>query len=174
MKPKENFTVVSDDGQQINVTYDPGFRHHLEFRGPVSETGYRSHFGYDGTGDVKIEAARIASTLRYDFLAKERKKARAHAKGSPKIQPRTTRRRSAPTTGSMSCLDAAAKVLAEAKRPMTCGEIYSPMDTQGLWTSPGGRTPANTLYAAILREITKKGDTSRFAKSERGQFALHG
>lgn len=45
------------------------------------------------------------------------------------------------------------------------------MFRQGLWTSPGGKTPHATLYSAILREITAKGDESRFMKTERGKFA---
>jgi len=30
----------------------------------------------------------------------------------------------------------------------------------------------HAVYASILREITTKGDTSRFVKTERGKFAL--
>ena len=45
---------------------------------------------------------------------------------------------------------------------------------QGLWTSPGGKTPHATLYAAMLREITAKGSQARFKKVERGQFAYNG
>mgnify|MGYP000997464826 CR=1 FL=1 len=35
-----------------------------------------------------------------------------------------------------------------------------------------GKTPASTVYAAILREIQKKGDASRFVKAERGKFKI--
>jgi len=45
------------------------------------------------------------------------------------------------------------------------------MAAQGYWTSPKGRTPASTLYSALLREINRKGGQSRFRKTERGQFA---
>ena len=38
------FDVTLDNGQTVNVTYTPSFMHHMEFRGPISETGYRSHF----------------------------------------------------------------------------------------------------------------------------------
>jgi len=48
------------------------------------------------------------------------------------------------------------------------------MAAKGLWTSPGGQTPHALLYAAIMREINAKGDAARFAKVERGQFALNG
>ena len=41
----------------------------------------------------------------------------------------------------------------------------------GYWASDG-KTPHATVYSAILREIPKKGDDSRFRKVERGKFAL--
>jgi len=46
------------------------------------------------------------------------------------------------------------------------------MATQGLWSSPGGKTPHATLYSAIIREIGLKGETARFVKAERGRFTL--
>jgi hypothetical protein len=47
------------------------------------------------------------------------------------------------------------------------------MAAKGYWTSPGGKTPASTLYAAILREIQAKGKEARFVKADRGQFTLN-
>ena len=74
--------------------------------------------------------------------------------------------------GKLSALDAAAKVLAEAGEPMTSKEMIDAMAAKGYWTSPGGKTPQATLYAAILREIQAKGAEARFTKTERGHFAL--
>ena len=71
-----------------------------------------------------------------------------------------------------SALDAAARVLAEAGRALTCPEMIAAMAAQGYWVSPGGLTPAATLYSALLREITSKGAQARFRKAGRGQFAL--
>ena len=73
----------------------------------------------------------------------------------------------------LSALDAAAKVLAEEGRPMSCQELIDAMAAKGCWTSPGGKTPAATLYSAILRELTK-GSASRFVKTERGKFTRQG
>jgi HB1, ASXL, restriction endonuclease HTH domain len=70
----------------------------------------------------------------------------------------------------LNALDAAAKVLGETGQPMTSGELIETMSKKGLWSSPNGQTPAATLYAAMIREIGKKGKESRFAKSERGKF----
>ena len=73
--------------------------------------------------------------------------------------------------GRLSALDAAARVLEEAGQPMTCAEMITAMAEKGYWTSPGGKTPAATLYSAILRELQTKPGTSRFVKTERGKFA---
>ncbi|MCL4743319.1 MAG: hypothetical protein KJZ54_14075 [Phycisphaerales bacterium] len=73
-----------------------------------------------------------------------------------------------------SALDAAARVLAEAGRPMKAREIVAEMETRGLWKSPSGMTPDATLYAAIIREIAAKGAEARFAKAGRGSFACNG
>ena len=43
---------------------------------------------------------------------------------------------------------------------------------QGLWTPRGGKTPEQTLYSAIIREIRDKGSESRFRKDGRGLFAF--
>ena len=77
--------------------------------------------------------------------------------------------------GSLDSLpDMAAKVLAESKEPMNTKEMIEAMAAKGYWTSPGGKTPAATLYSALLREINTKGKESRFTKTERGKFAVNG
>jgi hypothetical protein len=65
-------------------------------------------------------------------------------------------------------------VLAETGQPMTCQQLIDVMAAQGYWSSPGGKTPQATLYAAISKEIVAKGAQARFVKSQRGQFALRG
>ena len=76
--------------------------------------------------------------------------------------------------GGMSCLKAAAKILAEKGEPMTCQEMIESMAAKGYWTTPAGQTPHATLYSSIAREIRDKGKDSRFKKSERGKFASTG
>ena len=72
----------------------------------------------------------------------------------------------------LSALDAAAKVLAETGQPMRCTELIAAMTAKGYWTSPAGKTPASTLYAALLRELGTKKDQARFRKTARGTFGL--
>jgi hypothetical protein len=72
----------------------------------------------------------------------------------------------------MSGIAAVTKVLQEENRPMTCAEMVAAAETKGYWKSPAGKTPANTIYSAILRTINTKGGASPFRKTERGRFAL--
>jgi len=87
------------------------------------------------------------------------------AEGAPKARKKAERK-----DGTMSGLDAAAKVLADAGEPLDCKTITERAIAQGLW-KPGGKTPHATVYSAILREIQQKGEQSRFVKAERGKFA---
>ncbi len=73
--------------------------------------------------------------------------------------------------GKLSGLDAAAQILGKGKEPMGCKDITEQAISNGLW-SPGGKTPQATLYAAIIREIAKKGKEARFRKVNRGRFQL--
>src|SRR5262249_15775991 len=75
-------------------------------------------------------------------------------------------------TGKLSALDAAARVLGEKKEPMSCPEVIEAMAAKGYWKSPGGKTPAATLYSALKREIATKKDQSRFQQSGPGKFTL--
>ena len=73
----------------------------------------------------------------------------------------------------ISGLDAAAKVLEESGQPMTAKEMVEAAEAKGYWKSPSGKTPHATIVSAIIREIAKKGDASRFVKTERGKFATN-
>ena len=84
----------------------------------------------------------------------------------------------APESGSgprpekkLSLLNAAAQVLATCRTPMNCKEIIAKAVEMGLWTPTGGKTPEQTLYSGIFREI-KSTDEPRFKKSEtrKGSF----
>ncbi len=74
----------------------------------------------------------------------------------------------------VSALDAAAQVLAKAEKPMRAQELIAAMAEQGLWSSPAGKTPHATLYAAMLREMGAKGDAARVRKVDRGLFEING
>jgi hypothetical protein len=117
-----------------------------------------------------------ASTVVVEALAvgaldeKEQIMAKKATKKSS-VKPKAARTKKG--DGKLSQLDAAVKVLTEAGEPMTTKAMVETMAAKGYWTSPGGQTPAATLYSALIREIAKKGAGSRFVKVERGKFALN-
>lgn len=80
----------------------------------------------------------------------------------------------AATGEAMSLLDAAAHLLSlDTCAPMRCKDIVDLAIQRGLWAPRnGGKTPANSLHAAIQREIKTKDTASRFVKAERGKFGL--
>jgi hypothetical protein len=79
-----------------------------------------------------------------------------------------------PAVKRVSLLTAAATLLADQRQPMRVREIIATLAERGLWTSPNGKTPEATLYAAFIREIAAKAKASRFVKVERGLFAAAG
>lgn len=93
---------------------------------------------------------------------------------APRRAPRPRKGGKAPgeTKKAMSCLDAAAAVLKASGAPMNCRAMVEAMAEQGLWKSDAP-TPAATLSSAILREMTKKGDASRFRKTSPGHFVFN-
>lgn len=111
---------------------------------------------------LEIDPMTKKTTTKKSTAAKSApaKKAAAKSKAAPK------------SDSKMSALDAAAKVLAESKQAMTTTEMVDAMSAKGYWESANGKTPAATLYSAILREIQTKARESRFKKTERGKFAI--
>jgi hypothetical protein len=100
----------------------------------------------------------------------------AKAKPTAKAATKTTRKAKAKPAPAekLSQMAAAERVLAEAGEPMNCKAMVEAMGTKGYWTSPGGATPAATLYASLLRHIRQHGKQARFTKTDRGLFALAG
>ncbi|MBX3364005.1 MAG: winged helix-turn-helix domain-containing protein [Phycisphaeraceae bacterium] len=93
-------------------------------------------------------------------LAAAAKPASAKAKATAPAKERKPKR--------LSGLDLAAKVLTDAGEPLNAKTIAERAIAAGWKTN--GKTPEATLYAAIIREIAKKGKDARFAKHDRGLF----
>jgi hypothetical protein len=70
----------------------------------------------------------------------------------------------------LSMLDAASEILKEASYPMSAKELIAAMEEAELWKSPAGKTPANSLSAALNRNTEK--ENPRFQKTGKGMFAL--
>jgi hypothetical protein len=110
-----------------------------------------------GKGQQQKAAKALASKDRVPI------KAAQSAKSAAKVARKSP--------GKMSGLAAAAKVLADAGKPLTSQEIVEATLGKGLWKS-GGKTPHATIYAAMIREIAKKGSSGRFRKTDRGHFTV--
>jgi hypothetical protein len=93
------------------------------------------------------------------------------AKKKPPTKPAAPSPAKSAAAKKLSALDAAALVLREAGQPMGCLELIAQMAAKGYWTSPKGKTPSSTLYAALAREVQEKGKESRFVKTGPGRFA---
>lgn len=114
-----------------------------------------------------------ASAARAEGAAKTKRAqtAKADTSATP-ANKRTAKPKDRPSTPTrVSALDAAAQLLAVSKEPMRAKDLIAAMAEQGLWSSPNGKTPEATLYAAMIREIAAKGEGARFRKVERGLFA---
>jgi hypothetical protein len=154
----------------------------VEFIGPDGETRtFRAKRVHETSWapTVVVEALSVEPLTERDMTMAATKKtskkapAKKTTKASSGKPAKTRKERAAKADGKLSQLDAAVKVLEEAKEPMTTKAMIDAMADKGYWTSPGGQTPAATLYSAILRELQKKGNEARFVKVERGQFALN-
>ena len=163
---------------------------------PVRITGESRHGGWDAVNEATGKAVRIKSAQRLrgawrkpaggkepataktgaapaadvgqgaTKAAEGEPKAKADRRAAPKAK------RAAKGERGMSVLDAAVEVLkAAGGGPLGCKEMVERMLAKGLWKT-GGKTPHSTLYAAFIREVTRKGAASRFRKVERGQFGL--
>jgi len=72
----------------------------------------------------------------------------------------------------LSLLDAAAKVL-ETEAPLNAKELVAKAVAAGLWIPTAAKTPEQSLYSAIFREIASK-EVPRIVKAEvRGKFKLN-
>ena len=98
------------------------------------------------------------------------KAAKAAAKAAPKAAPKTEAA-AVPKKG-LSLLNAAATVLERSGEAMPVRAMIEEAKASGLWTPGGGKTPEQTLYSAIIREIKDKGGASRFRKDGRGRFSF--
>ena len=112
--------------------------------------------------------------------------ASAKAARSPKSKPAEAKPATAPKADAeaakpaepkeakvrkLSLLSAAAEVLAESDEPLNCRRMIDLAKERGLWTPGAGKTPEQTLYSAIMREIRDKGEAARFRKSPlRGHY----
>lgn len=97
--------------------------------------------------------------------------AKAEAPSEKKAAPE--RKPAAPAgERKLSLVNAAAAVLERSDEPMTVRRMIDAAKEQKLWEPGAGKTPEQTLYSAILREMKKHGDASTFVLVAKGHFKL--
>ena len=107
-----------------------------------------------------------------DPAPKKKTPAKGPAPSTPeRVSPPAAAKAAKAASSKSSALDAAARVLRESGQPVSCSELIEQMAAKGYWSSPKGKTPSSTLYAAIAREVKLKGAASRFIKTGPGRFA---
>lgn len=89
--------------------------------------------------------------------SKTAKKSETKAEAKTDIKPALSKK--------LSLLSAAAEVLKASEEPLNCKQMITLAKEKNLWEPTTGKTPEQTLYSAIVREIKEKGTASRFKKS---------
>ena len=157
---KSGWNAVSDMGKPIRIK---DVRHLRS--GPAPEPQERAP-------DAPQEAIALTADPEPAEVAPRAKRAARAKATAPVATPAKEAGEKPKAPVKLTCLDASAQVLQEAGEPLQCKTMVARMQEQGLWTTTAP-TPAATLYSAILREITVKGDASRFKKTDRGHFGLN-
>ncbi len=140
-------------------------------KAPAKKTPRMSASAARADGAAKTKRARQANAVPQDHEVPSAKEIandanlEAYTKSKAPKQPRSKK---TAADRKPSGLDLAAKVLSDAGEPLAAKAIAERAIAAG-WTT-SGKTPHATLYAAIIREISKKGDAARFKKTDRGLF----
>ena len=150
----------------------------------ISSAGYGIMCGVETTNERTYAMSRKkTTTTKRNTRPAAKPVASAKAARSPKSKPAEAKPATAPKAAAkpaepkeakvrkLSLLSAAAAILAESDEPLNCKRMIELAKERGLWTPGAGKTPEQTLYSAIMREIKDKGDAARFRKSPlRGHY----
>ena len=147
------------------------------------------HGGWDATNTATGKKVRIKSAQRLRGAARgatggkgdvpaaeagpDATRANVGREGASRAGAKAAKKAKAPREKKPSLLDLAAEVLAKAKEPMDCKAIVEKVLASGRWQTKG-KTPAATLYSAIIREVANKCTDARFKKVGRGKFVHAG
>ncbi len=128
-----------------------------------------------GRNEVKVEVVEVREDgLRVKSLSSGKvfspRRLRA-IEPEPQAEQPTEAVPSATPQKKLSLMKAAALVLKETGTAMNVKEMVAKAQSSGLWQPMAGKTPENTLYAAILREIaTHENPLFKRSKLRKGAF----
>jgi len=138
----------------------------------VPAGGFRERKGSSMAKAKKTTKAVAAKKAAQGAQDAKGRKGTPKGRGTAPERPRTHGNAPQGQEKRMGILKAAAVVLEETGKAMNAKEMVEAALAKGLWSTKG-KTPAATLYAAIIREIARKGGDARLKKVDRGQFALN-
>ena len=111
-------------------------------------------------------------------MATKNKNTTAPAKGKKTTAAKAEPAKAAPAKAAdeakpkLSLMKAAIAVLGESDEALNTKQMIELAKQKGLWTPGEGKTPEQTLYSAIAREIKAKGEAARFKMVAKGHFKL--
>ena len=119
----------------------------------------------------EFEVRRIVRIIEEQVETAETETSPAEPEEDNAVNPAPESGRDQRPEKKLSLLNAAAQVLAACRTPMNCKEMIAKAVEMGLWTPTGAKTPEQTLYSGIFREI-KTTEEPRFKKSatRKGSF----
>lgn len=166
----KKLSIAVNDGQEIEVTGgkpapDASTNGHAGKKKKVKDKPADEPAVTETPPDAEPETEEKPAKAKKDKKAKPAKDAVA-GKAARMKKPDGEKR-------GMSLLDAAVKVLSVFKNPLSPREIVEKAVEKGYWTPGAGLTPWDTVKAAMICEISKKGKESRFTKPEPGKYTLN-
>jgi hypothetical protein len=169
---KLDVTLVTAEGETERVALEP------HARVPIVGSQTAADAARSPTGQAATKAGRGQGKTKAQARALPEPVAASQPQTPPPPAPTATekpppggRTQQASSAPKLSALEAAAQVLTETGTALTCQELIQIMADKGYWTSPSGKTPAATLYTAIVKEVKTKGAQARFQKTAPGKFA---
>lgn len=98
-----------------------------------------------------------------------------NANAAKTAAPAKERKAKSPEAGErkMSLVKAALAVLGRTDEALGAKQLVERAKSGGLWTPGAGKTPEQTLYSALVREIKTKGSAARITK-DGGLFRIRG
>lgn len=126
----------------------------------------------DATATPATEEATPATAVSDTAVAEEQPSESTTEAASEPTAPIVPSTKAVPPT-KLSLVNAAAAVLERSDEPLPVKAMIEQAKAAGLWSPGGGKTPEQTLYSSIIREIREKGERSRFRRGEaKGTFAF--
>ena len=117
------------------------------------------------------DLAEYAKTVTPNRRSKRQPPTLKMATETPQVAPvrKTKAKRQRIPEFGLTLLEAAYRVLRDAKKPLSCQDIVDRAAKKKLHRS-NGSTPQNSVNCAIANEIKTKGENARFVKVGRGLF----